>query len=449
MHSEKYGRSKISKSNSPFTCGISGRTFTTVEMIQRTNYLSRALSKRLGFKPNDGTEWNKVIGIFALNTVDNLTLALAVHRLGGVVSPANAAYSGPELEYQMKSSGAKAIFTCIPLLDLTLKTAKSLGIPEDRVFVLDMPEAFTGGKTSAHKTVEQLIQEGSQLPDVGSVKFGPGDGAKRTAFLCYSSGTSGLPKGVMISHQNVLTNVLAMAVYESVQRKGRQDIALGLLPFSHIYGLVVVSLSTLYRGDGVIVLPKFELEAFCKAIQDHKINVLYIVPPIIISLIRQQNICKKFDLSSVKSIFTGAAPLGAETATDLQKLYPSWKIRQGYGLTETCTVVSSTSEADICFGTSGSLVPGTRAKLMSIDGVEITGYGQPGELIVQSKSVVLGYLNNDAANKETFLDDTDGGGKWMRTGDEAIFTKAPGSGNEHLTITERIKELIKVKGLQV
>jgi len=159
---------------------------------------------------------------------------------------------------------------------------------------------------------------------------------------------------------------------------------------------------------------------------------------------KNQAACSRFDLSSVNSLFTGAAPLGAETAGELQKIYPSWKIRQGYGLTETCTVVCSSSEMDIWFGSSGSLLPGFKAKIMSLDGVEITGYDQPGELVVQSPSVVLGYLKNDKANIETFLDDTDGLGRWMRTGDEAVVRKAP-SGNEHIFIVDRIKELIKVK----
>ena len=114
------------------------------------------------------------------------------------------------------------------------------------------------------------------------------------------------------------------------------------------------------------------------------------------------------------------------------------------GLTETCTVVCSSPEQDIWFGSSGSLLPGYKAKIVSLEGVEITGYDQPGELVVQSPSVVLGYLNNPKANKETFLDDTDGKGRWMRTGDEAVIRKAP-SGNEHVFIVDRIKELIKVK----
>jgi acyl-CoA synthetase (AMP-forming)/AMP-acid ligase II len=107
-------------------------------------------------------------------------------------------------------------------------------------------------------------------------------------------------------------------------------------------------------------------------------------------------------------------------------------------------VVSSTSELDVWFGSSGSLLPNVKAKIISIEGGEITCYDQPGELVVQSPSIVLGYLKNDKANTETFLADTDGNGRWMRTGDEAVFRQAP-SGNEHIFIVDRIKELIKVK----
>lgn len=126
------------------------------------------------------------------------------------------------------------------------------------------------------------------------------------------------------------------------------EVALGLLPLSHIYGLVVVAQASTYRGDGVIILPRFEIESYLRAIQDYKIQSLYLVrfpsepnglrslsqqvPPIIIGMTKNQGICKKFDLNSVRSIFTGAAPLGAETAADLQKLYPTWKIRQAYGM---------------------------------------------------------------------------------------------------------------------
>lgn len=153
--------------------------------------------------------------------------------------------------------------------------------------------------------------------------------------------------------------------------------------------------------------------------------------------------CSRYDLSSVHAIFTGAAPLGESTARDLSALHKNWIIRQGYGMTETCTGVCLTTEEDVWFGSSGTLLPGFKAKLVRPDGSEITAHNEPGELVVQSHSVVLGYLKNPAANAETFLPDTDGNGRWIRTGDVAIVSVAP-SGHEHITITERIKELIKV-----
>ncbi|TEY59333.1 hypothetical protein BOTCAL_0195g00020 [Botryotinia calthae] len=451
MLNEKHGRKPFKSSRNPFTCGITGKTYTVSEQAQRVEHLARALSKELGWQPNAGTEWDKVMGIFSLNTIDFMTLAYAVHELGGVASPANAQYSAPELEFQLKSSGAKALFTCIPLLETALQAAKGAGIKNDRIYILDLPEILTGGKKVPFKTADDLISAGEKLPRLEPLRMEKGQAARQTAYLCYSSGTSGLPKGVMISHQNVMTNVLQLKAYETNYRDQWEtdtEVGLGLLPLSHIYGLVVIAQGTTYRGDEIIVLPKFELKLFLSSIQTYKIRGLFLVPPIIIQLVNNQSICSKYDMSSVRGLFTGAAPLGTETAEELQKIYPKWVIQQGYGLTETSTVICMSSFKDLWLGSCGSLIPGVRVKLVNPEGVEVTGLNQPGELVVQSKSVVLGYLNNEKANNETFLPDTDGNGRWMRTGDEAEIRVSP-AGNEHVFIVDRIKELIKVKGLQV
>ena len=250
----------------------------------------------------------------------------------------------------------------------------------------------------------------------------------------------------MISHRNVIANTIQISMFDQPIRDARrpdyQDVALGLLPQSHIYALVVVCHASTYRGDQVIILPRFDLNNYLKAIQNFKINTLYIVPPIIIAMVKNREMTKKFDMSSVTSIFSGAAPLGKETAEDLAGQFPSWKIRQGYGLTETCTVVCSSTPSDLWFGSSGCLLPGYEAKLMSVEGNEITGYNQPGELLVKSPSVVLGYLKNDKATQETFVDMPEG--RFMRTGDEVEF-RVSTEGNEHIWVVDRIKELIKVK----
>lgn len=453
MLNEQYGRYPLHQSRQPFTCGLTGFGYSALEVRDRVDKLARALAWELGWKPNEGTEWDKVVGIFSVNTIDTLTLSWAVHSLSGISSPANAAYSRAELEYQLKSSSSKALFTCLPLLPIAIEAAANSGIPKNRVYLLALPNEATGGLSSPPecKTVDQLIEDGRKLQPLEKLQWQKGDGARKTAFLCYSSGTSGLPKGVMISHRNVISNVLQIAAFEKPHRDSKQDpgskypkteVALGLLPQSHIYALVVICHATTYRGDQVINLPKFEIQQFLNSIQRFKINTLCLVPPIIILMAKNKAALDKFDLRSVEAIFTGAAPLGAETAEELQSQYPSWKIRQGYGLTETSTVICSTAIHDIFFGSCGSLLPSVQAKIVSIEGTEITKYDQPGELVVKSPTVVLGYLNNPQANRETFQDG------WMRTGDEAIVKKSP-QGNEHIFIVDRIKELIKVKGLQV
>lgn len=255
----------------------------------------------------------------------------------------------------------------------------------------------------------------------------------------------------MITHRNVIANTLQLITHEKDHRAilvepGNHEYTescLGLLPMSHIYGLVVICHLSVYRGDRVVVLPKFEMQSYLASIARYSIQTLYLVPPIIIQMTKSEQVLRKHDLSSVKAIFTGAAPLGKETAEDLQRLFPSWAIRQGYGLTETCTVVCSSIPHDIWFGSSGSLVAGIEARLVTVEGNEITGYEQTGELWVKGPAVVPGYLNNVKATQETFVDG------YMRTGDEAMVMKHPESGHEHIFITDRIKELIKVKGMQV
>ncbi|KAI9929840.1 hypothetical protein ASPWEDRAFT_35048 [Aspergillus wentii DTO 134E9] len=450
---EHYGRVPLGYSRDPYTCGVTGKSYSTLEVTERVDYLSRALAKEFNWVPNQGTEWDKTVGIFTLNSIDTLPLCWATHKLGGVTTPANASYSAPELKHQLLDSKAKALFTCVPLLPVALEAAASAGFPKDRIYLIELPQQILGGakQPAEYKTVSQLIEAGKSLPKLEKLNWSAGEGARRTAFLCYSSGTSGLPKGVMISHKNVIANVLQITAFEKSYRDSKKapgtqspftEVALGLLPQSHIYALVVICHAGAYRGDQTIVLPKFEFGMYLSAIQNFKIAGLFVVPPIIINMLRNLETCKKYDLSSVTSLFSGAAPLGVETATDFQKAFPKVLIRQGYGLTETSTVVCSTHPDDIFFGTSGPLIPGVKARIVDADGKEVTSYDTPGELIVHSPSVVLGYLNNDKANKETFEDG------WMRTGDEAVVRKSP-KGIEHIVIVDRIKELIKVKGLQV
>ncbi|KAG4273450.1 hypothetical protein FPRO04_14553 [Fusarium proliferatum] len=446
IHTEKAGRKSFETSKNPYTCGVTGKSRTAAQVAQRVDFLARGLAKNVGFDPHDGTAWDRVVAIYALNTIDYIPVTHAVHRVDGIVTPASSAYSASELEHQLRSSGAKALFTCVPLLSTALKAASAVGIPEKHIFLLPLPDNPSEG---SFKTIEDVISEGQNLPPLEVPAWTSGQGKRQVAYLCYSSGTSGLPKAVMISHYNVIACTLMIHTSESIARA--QDnidtqVALGLLPFSHIYGLVVIAHIGQYRGDEVIVLQRFQLDQLLAAIEKFRIEQLCVVPPIIVQILSNTDKCQKYNLSCVRLVFSGAAPLGGETIQKLLELYPKWRIGQGYGLTEATPGVFHTSEADSFPGSSGSLLPGARVKIIDQNGSEVTTHDTPGELYVQGPNVVLGYLHNEKANAETFVWREDG--RWLRTGDEVLVRKSP-RGNDHFFIVDRIKELIKVKGHQV
>ncbi|KAF5621522.1 phenylacetyl ligase [Fusarium tjaetaba] len=446
MSSEEYGRYSIVKARRPYTCGLTGKTRTAEEVIRREDLLARGIGKALQFDSQSGSEWDRVCVIFSLNTIDYIPLTHSIHRLNGIASLSSAALSASELEHQLRASRAKAIFTCVPLLDTALKATEAVGISRENVFLLPVP-----GDSSRHgfKTIDDLIQDGEKLPPLPPLQWTKGRGARQTAYLLYSSGTSGLPKPVMLSHYNIISGIIQTCTFDSVSRKADgvdTQVMLGVLPFSHVFGLMLITHLGTYRGDEIIVMPRFEFEPFLAAVSRFKIHQLPIVPPIVIQMLDRRELCSKYDLSSVRFVYTGAAPLGKETVDDLLSLYPMWRLGQGYGMTETATVFIQSSEHDTQVGTTGSLLPAAKARIVDPDGKEITEYEKPGELLIQSPTVSLGYFNNPKATAETFFEDTDG--RWIRTGDE-VLVRMSESGNEHFVVVDRVKELIKVKGHQV
>ncbi|THW77256.1 phenylacetyl-CoA ligase-like protein, partial [Aureobasidium pullulans] len=328
----------------------------------------------------------------------------AVHRLSGISSPANSAYGVSELETQIQSSRSKAVFTCVPLLQTALKAAGTTGAPVSCLSSLWL--------------------------------------------ICYADWD--IQKGVIVSHKNVIANVLQLDSMEKTQRyENQHDVVLGLLPQSHIYGLVVIYHASVYRGDSIIVLPKFHLSTLGEAIETFRINVLFVVPPMIMAMLSSKKALDRYNLTSVTEIFSGGAPLASEACDLLHDWYPSWAIRQGYGMTEAATAISATLVKSQLTGSAGCLLPGVQARIVSsTDGADITEFGKSGELLIRSPSVTrMGYMDNHEATRETFGEGEDG---WLRTGDEAMFLVDLNSrGHQHLFIVDRLKELIKVKGYQV
>lgn len=138
----------------------------------------------------------------------------------------------------------------------------------------------------------------------------------------------------MISHVNVIANVLQFRVFEEVGRRKfgvETQTTIGVLPLSHIYGLVITAIVGQYRGDQTVILPKYDLTLFLETIQKYKVNQLYVVPPMLVQMIGNKDLCSKHDLSSIRVVFSGAAPLGVEVVHRIRKMYPHWHIGQGYG----------------------------------------------------------------------------------------------------------------------
>ncbi|KAB8254525.1 hypothetical protein BDV32DRAFT_15255 [Aspergillus pseudonomiae] len=387
-------------------------------------------------------DWRKgdVLALFTPNSIDTPVVMWGAHWAGGVVSPANPAYTAEELAFQLKNSGAKAVITQVPQLSVVREAAKKVNIPEDRIILIGDkrdPEARFKHFTS--------IRNISGATRYRKTKINPD---KDLSFLVYSSGTTGVPKGVRLSHRNIVANSLQLAAGEAGHltwnggADGKGDRVLAFLPFFHIYGLTCLVHQTLYQGYKLVVMERFDIEKWCAHVQNYRITFSYVVPPVVL-LLSKHPVVDKYDLSSLRMMNSGAAPLTHEL---VEAVYARIKcgIKQGYGLSETSptTHTQPWEEWRTSIGSVGKMLPNMEAKYMTMpeDGSEPreVSAGEVGELYMKGPNVFQGYHNNPAATAECL---TDG---WFRTGDVGYQDK-----NGNFYITDRVKELIKYKGFQV
>ncbi|EIW53371.1 amp dependent CoA ligase [Trametes versicolor FP-101664 SS1] len=413
-----------------------GREVGSDELRARTFGLANALKLRWNINEDD------VVCIFGQNHIDYPVAIWAVHRLGAVVTGANPAYTADELLYQLTATKARVLIAHPGSLSVALEAARGAGIPTERVVVFD---AIPG---ASNTTVHELIAEGlDHTQQFFERKLQPGEGKRKLAFLSFSSGTTGRPKAVMIPHYAVLANVIQLAHWTKAKDESRPlDLQrhkpgsrnLAVLPFYHIYGLVVVLHFNCFIGTTLVVVQKFNFEQFLDSIQRYRITNLCLVPPMIVLLCKHPAVAK-YDLSSLRMLMSGAAPLTAELMTQLMARLPNCWIGQAYGMTETCTAVTfpQVDQPTGTLGSGGFLLPGCTARVVKPDG-SLAALGEAGELVVTSPSVAIGYMNNAQATAETFKDG------WVSTGDEVYFNE-----RKEIFVVDRIKELIKVRGYQV
>ncbi|KAJ5368561.1 uncharacterized protein N7496_008321 [Penicillium cataractarum] len=388
-------------------------------------------------------DWRKgdVLALYTPNSIDTPIIMWGTHWAGGVISPANPAYTVRELASQLKSSGAKALVTQLPYLKNAKAAAKQAGIPESHIIIIGDqhdPESKVKHFTSLFNI--------SGTTQFHKAKVNP---EKDLAFLVYSSGTTGMPKGVMLSHRNIVANVLQLDVGEGGKKTwnggpdGKGDRILAFLPFFHIYGLTCLIHQALYQGYELYVMERFDLEKWCSYVQNYRITFCYVVPPVLL-LLSKAPVVEKYDLSSLRMMNSGASPLTTEL---VEAVYARINVgvKQGYGLSETSptTHTQTWEEWRTSIGSVGKMMPNMEAKYMTLpeDGSDAheVPTGEVGELYLRGPNIFIGYHQNPTATAEALSSDG-----WFRTGDVGYQDK-----NMNFYITDRVKELIKYKGFQV
>ena len=400
-----------------FIEGPSGRVVTYGHLLGHAAAAARALAAR-------GLGRGGVVAICSPNLPEYATAFHAAAIAGGCSTTLNPLNTEEELVEQLNDSGARWFITIPPLLERARAVAARTGIEEIIVF----------GEAEGATAFADLIAEGAEA---GADPAGIGDPARDLVTLPYSSGTTGRSKGVMLTHRNLVANIEQFSAVGLV-RPG--DVVLAVLPFFHIYGMVVVMGGALREGATVVTLPRFDLPEFLETIQTYRVTSLYLVPPIVLALAKHP-LVDNYDLSSVNWTMSGAAPLGEELAQACAERI-GCRVFQGYGMTEASPVTH------VCFGddmppgkmgTVGPTVASTEMMIVDLDSGAPLGPEKEGEVWVRGPQVMRGYLNNPEATAEAV--DAEG---WLHTGDVG---RADGDG--YVTIVDRAKELIKYKGYQV
>ena len=391
--------------------GVTGRTIGYAELEDLVRRCAAGLARR-GLRPGD------VVGICSPNVPEYVVAYLGVALAGGASTTANALYTADELAFQLRDARARFLVTLPALLDRALPAARDSGVEE--VFVFGEAEGAT--------RFGDLLEQGDDVPVVDV------DPAEHVAALPYSSGTTGFPKGVMLTHRNLVANALQVL---AVRPYREDDVVVGILPFFHTYGQTVLMNASLRAGATVVTLPRFDLEQYLTLSQKQGATLAYLAPPVVLALAKHPSV-QDYDLSSLRSILSGAAPLDAELAGVCSERL-GCEVVQGYGMTEASPVTHMTPfGAPLHPGSIGPLVPATEARILDLATGEDVEGDEPGELLVRGPQVMKGYLGNDMATSAAIADG------WLRTGDVATV-----DGDGWFAIVDRIKELIKVSGFQV
>jgi acyl-CoA synthetase (AMP-forming)/AMP-acid ligase II len=287
--------------------GATGRTYTYGQLATAVRRVAAGLAQR-GFTKGD------VIALYSPNLPEYPIPLLAAALLGGTTTTINPLYTADELATQLNDAGAQFLFTVPPFLEKALEGQRRSTVREIFVF----------GEAPGATSFATLLQSDGIVPSVDI------DVRNDVVALPYSSGTTGLAKGVMLTHHNLVANVCQIAPIDLVTES---DTTIGVLPFYHIYGLVVILSLGLAQGATIVSLPRFDLPLFLQTMQDYRVTVGYAAPPIILALAKQP-IVDQYDLFHLRAILSAAAPLGREVQEACAQRLGCLVI-QAWGMTET------------------------------------------------------------------------------------------------------------------
>ena len=400
--------------------GGSGGATNYRQLIGQIGLIAGAIAAR-------GIGIGDVVALHSPNLPIFASVFHGILRAGATATTVNALYTGEEMGTQLQNSNAKLIFTISTLLDHAKEAATRAGIADAEIIVIDGAEGFA--------SLRDLLGENQAAPEV---RFDP---ALQIAVLPYSSGTTGRPKGVILTHRNLVANVAQSLAFPST---GPESRVLAVLPFFHIYGMTILLNLAFKTRARLVTMPRFDLAEFLRIVQDFRITWGFIAPPIAVALAKHPLI-DQYDLSSLDVLVSGAAPFDA-TLGNAVAARLGCVVKQGYGMSEMSPVSHTIpiDRDDISLNSVGITLPNIECKLIdTATGEEIEmpaeGISTPGELLCRGPNIMRGYLGNDEATRETI--DADG---FLHTGDIATV-----SFDGIVTIVDRLKELIKYKGYQV
>ncbi|CAN1127570.1 Probable CoA ligase CCL5 [Linum perenne] len=414
-----------------FIDAATGRRLTFPDLWSAVDSVATHLSETMGIRKGH------VVLLLSPNSMSFPIICLAVMSLGAIITTTNPLNTPREIAKQISDSRASLAFAVPELVPKLVDSNPKLPIVlidgENQDY---LPRSGAKQPLIVSRLSEMLTKKANRSGQRVRERVDLED----TATLLYSSGTTGESKGVVSSHRNLIAMVQTVV--------GRFDPADGdqifvcTVPMFHIYGLAAFATGLLASGSTIVVLPKFEMHEMLAAIERFGATYLPLVPPILVAMIYgSDQMRSKYNLGSLRSVLSGGAPLSKEVIEGFLEKYPTVRILQGYGLTESTGIGASTDSVEESrrYGTAGLLSPSMEAKIVDPESGKALPVNMTGELWLRGPSIMKGYFSNAEATSSTL--DSEG---WLRTGDLCYIDE-----DGFIFVVDRLKELIKYKGYQV